>query len=248
MPEKIIGILGGMGPEATIDLFTKIVKGTKAKKDQDHLRIMIDNNPKIPDRTLAIQRKGPSPLTQLIRSAKLLENAGADFIVIPCVTAHHFFEPLQKRVKIPFLHLVEETVKYIQTRLKGIRKIGLIATTGTIQTGLFQKAFSNHVIELILPTPEVQKKWVMEAIYGKKGIKVIGPSENSKRLILKASESLIKQGAQAIIAGCTEIPLVLKEGDLSVPVIDPISILARAAIAKAQRRSLGSNLYGLLPK
>jgi len=239
MAEKIIGILGGMGPEATIDLFTKIVKGTKAKKDQDHLRIMIDNNPKIPDRTLAIQRKGPSPLTQLIRSAKLLENAGADFIVIPCVTAHHFFEPLQKRVKIPFLHLVEETVKYIQTRLKGIRKIGLIATTGTIQTGLFQKAFSNHVIELILPTPEVQKKWVMEAIYGKKGIKVIGPSENSKRLILKASESLIKQGAQAIIAGCTEIPLVLKEGDLSVPVIDPISILARAAIAKAQRRSLG---------
>ncbi len=243
MAEKIIGILGGMGPEATIDLFTKIVKGTKAKKDQDHLRILIDNNPKIPDRTLAIQRKGPSPLTQLIRSAKLLENAGADFIVIPCVTAHHFFEPLQKRVKIPFLHLVEETVKYIQTRLKGIRKIGLIATTGTIQTGLFQKAFSNHVIELILPTPEVQKKWVMEAIYGKKGIKVIGPSENSKRLILKASESLIKQGAQAIIAGCTEIPLVLKEGDLSVPVIDPISILARAAIAKAQRRSLGSNLY-----
>lgn len=243
MSEKIIGILGGMGPEATIDLFTKIVKGTKAKKDQDHLRILIDNNPKIPDRTLAIQRKGPNPLTQLIRSAKLLENAGADFIVIPCVTAHHFFEPLQKRVKIPFLHLVEETVKYIQTRLKGIRKIGLIATTGTIQTGLFQKAFSNHVIELILPTPEVQKKWVMEAIYGKKGIKVIGPSENSKRLILKASESLIKQGSQAIIAGCTEIPLVLKEEDLSVPVIDPISILARAAIAKAQRRSLGSNLY-----
>ncbi len=243
MAEKIIGILGGMGPEATIDLFTKIVKGTKVKTDQDHLRILIDNNPKIPDRTLAIQRKGQNPLTQLIRSAKLLENAGADFIVIPCVTAHHFFEPLQKRVKIPFLHLVEETVKYIQTRLKGIRKIGLIATTGTIQTGLFQKAFSNHVIELILPTPEVQKKWVMEAIYGKKGIKVIGPSENSKRLILKASESLIKQGAQAIIAGCTEIPLVLKEGDLSVPVIDPISILARAAIAKAQRRSLGSNLY-----
>jgi aspartate racemase len=234
MAEKIIGILGGMGPEATIDLFTKIVKGTKVKTDQDHLRIMIDNNPKIPDRTLAIQRKGPSPLTQLIRSAKLLENAGADFIVIPCVTAHHFFEPLQKRVKIPFLHLVEETVKYIQTRLKGIRKIGLIATTGTIQTGLFQKAFSNHVIELILPTPEVQKKWVMEAIYGKKGIKVIGPSDNSKRLILKASESLIKQGAQAIIAGCTEIPLVLKEGDLSVPVIDPISILANAAVKKAR--------------
>jgi len=234
MPEKIIGILGGMGPEATIDLFTKIVKGTRARKDQNHLRILIDNNPKIPDRTLAIQRRGPSPLTQLIRSAKLLEKAGADFIIIPCVTAHHFFEPLQKRTKIPILHLVEETLKYIKKRWKGIDKIGLIATTGTVQIGLFQKAFSNNGIELVLPAPEVQRKWVMEAIYGKKGIKAIGPSEHSKRLIFKASESLIKQGAQAILAGCTEVPLVLKEGGLSVPVIDPISILANIAIKKAR--------------
>ena len=206
MSEKIIGILGGMGPEATIDLFTKIVEGTKVKKDQDHLRILIDNNPKIPDRTLAIQGKGPTPLTELVRSAKILENAGADFIVIPCVTAHYYYDSLQKRIKIPILHIVDETVKYIKKKLKGIRKIGLIATEGTIHTGLFQKAFSDQVIELILPTPEVQRKWVMEAIYGKKGIKAIGPSEHSKRLILKASQSLIKQGAQAIIAGCTEVP------------------------------------------
>jgi aspartate racemase len=234
MPEKIIGILGGMGPEATIDLFTKIVKETKVKKDQDHLRILIDNNPKIPDRTLAIQKKGPSPLIQLIRSATVLEKAGADFIIIPCVTAHYYYESLQKRIKIPILNIIEETLEYLQAKLKGIRKIGLIATTGTIQTGLFQKAFSHHVIELILPAPKFQKKWVMEAIYGKKGIKVIGPSEDSKCLILQASKSLIKQGAQAILAGCTEIPLVLKEGDLSVPVIDPISILSDAAVKKAR--------------
>jgi len=236
MPEKIIGILGGMGPEATIDLFTKIVKGTKVKKDQDHLRILIDNNPKIPDRTLAIQGKGPSPLRQLVRSVKSLENAGADFIVIPCVTVHHFFEPLRKRIKIPILHLVEETVNCVQTRLKGISKIGLLATTGTIQTGLFQKYFSHTGIELVFPTPEIQKRWVMEAIYGKKGIKAVGPSENSKRLITEASQKLIDEGAQAIIAGCTEVPLVLKEGDLSVPVIDPISILAGVAIQRAQGR------------
>jgi len=118
--------------------------------------------------------------------------------------------------------------------LKGMTKIGLIATEGTMQTGLFQKALSNNVIELILPTPGVQKKWVMEAIYGKKGIKIVGPSEHAKRLILKASESLIKQGAQAIIAGCTEVPLVLERRDLPVPVIDPISVLASAAIRKAR--------------
>jgi aspartate racemase len=240
MSEKIIGILGGMGPEATIDLFTKIVKETKVKKDQDHLRILIDNNPKIPDRTLAIQGKGPSPLTQLVRSAKVLEKAGADFIVIPCVTAHYYYESLQKRIKIPILHIVNETVKYIQNRLKGIHKIGLIATTGTVQTHLFQKSFSQIGIELVLPSSEVQEKWVMEAIYGKGGIKAIGPSECSKRLILEASEKLIHQGAQGIIAGCTEIPLVLKEGDLPVPVIDPISILAQAAIVKARGRKRSS--------
>jgi aspartate racemase len=236
MSEKIIGILGGMGPEATIDLFKKIVKGTKARRDQDHLRILIDNNPKIPDRTLAIQGKGRNPLPQLVRSAKLLEDAGANFIVIPCVTAHYYYESLKKKVKIPILNLVEMTVQYIRSRLKGISKVGLLATTGTIQAGLFQTSFSHTNLQLIIPTPEVQKKWIMEAIYGRRGIKAIGPSENSKHLILNASVKLIHQGAQAIIAGCTEVPLVLNKGDLSVPVIDPISILAGAVIEKAQGR------------
>ena len=99
MAEKIIGVLGGMGPEATIDLFTKLVKSTRAKKDQDHLRILIDNNPKIPDRTRAIQGKGPSPLPQLIRSGKTLEKAGANFIIIPCVTAHYYVERLRKEAE-----------------------------------------------------------------------------------------------------------------------------------------------------
>jgi aspartate racemase len=237
MTEKIVGILGGMGPEATTDFFTRIVKGTRAKKDQDHLRILIDNNPKVPNRTLAIQGKGPSPLPELIQSAKGLEKSGADFIAIPCVTAHYFHGPLQKRVKIPVLHIVEETMKYLQTRLKAIHKIGLLATSGTIQSGLFQKAFSLSGIELILPNPELQKNKVMEAVFGKRGIKAIGPSEKSKRLILVASHELIRQGAQAILAGCTEIPLVLRDGDLPVPVIDPVAILAKAVIEKAQGRS-----------
>ena len=152
------------------------------------------------------------------------------------MTAHYYYESLKKKVKIPILNLVEMTVQYIKSRLKGISKVGLLATTGTIQAGLFQTSFSHTDLQLIIPTPEVQKKWVMEAIYGRSGIKAIGPSENSKRLILNASEKLIRQGAQAIIAGCTEVPLVLKERDLSVPVIDPISILAKAAIENAQGR------------
>jgi aspartate racemase len=234
--EKIIGILGGMGPEATIDFFTRIVKGTRVKIDQDHLRILIDNNPKIPNRTLAIQGKGPNPLPLLIKSAKVLEEAGADFIAIPCVTAHHFYGPLQKRTKIPILHIVEETVKHVQTRLRKIRKVGLLATTGTLQSGLFQKAFSHSKIDLIFPDPDAQKARVMAAIFGKGGIKALGPSEESKRLILDASRDLIRRGAQAVIAGCTEVPLVLRDGDLSVPVIDPMSILAGVAVRKARGR------------
>jgi aspartate racemase len=237
MAEKIIGILGGMGPEATIDFFAKIVKGTGAKKDQDHLRILIDNNPKIPDRTSALQGKGKSPLAELVRSARLLERAGADFLVIPCVTVHYYHRSLQKRLKIPVLHIVEETLGFIKTNLKKVHKIGLIATAGTIQTGLFQDIFSRKDVELVVPSPSSQKKQVTEAIYGKKGIKAIGPSENSKKLVLEASRSLIGQGAQAIIAGCTEIPLVLKEGDLPVPVIDVLSVLAASAIEKARGKS-----------
>ncbi len=236
MPEKIIGILGGMGPEATIDLFTKIVKGTGAKKDQDHLRILIDNNPKIPDRTLAIQGKGPSPLSQMVRSAKALERAGADFMIIPCVTAHYYHRSLQQKIRIPILHLVEETASYIQAYLRGIRKIGLVATSGTIRTGLFQASLHRAGKELLIPPREVQEKSVMKAIYGKDGIKAIGPSEKSKRLVQKVCRLLIRQGAQAIIAGCTEIPLVLKQGDVPVPVIDPLSILAGAALKKARRK------------
>lgn len=132
-------------------------------------------------------------------------------------------------------------MKHIQVKLKGIRKIGLLATNGTIQSGIFQRAFSHTRIELILPTPDIQKKWIMEAIYGNQGIKAIGPSEISRQLIIQASDRLIQQGAQGIIAGCTEIPLVLREGDLSVPVIDPISILADRAIerAKGKKRRRG---------
>ena len=233
MSKQVIGILGGMGPEATIDLFAKIVKESKVKRDQDHFRIVIDNNPQIPDRTLAIKRKGPSPLPELIRSARMLERAGVNFILIPCITAHHFFDSLQRRIKTPILHILNETLDYVKTQLKEVHKIGILATTGTVHAGLFQKIFAGSNIELIFPIAETQKKHVMEAIYGKRGIKTIGPSEDSKRLILKACKELMRRGSQAVIAGCTEIPLVLKEGDLPIGIIDPIAILARAAVKKA---------------
>jgi len=230
MPEKIIGILGGMGPEATIDLFYKIIKFTPAEKDQDHLRIIIDNNPKIPDRTAAILGKGEDPLPALQKTAQNLEKAGADFIIIPCNTAHYFLPSIQESVKIPILNMIEETAKETQKRNSSIKKTGLLASIGTYKTEIYHQHFKKFNIEVISPE-EKDEEEIMKAIYT---VKAGNLSEEIKKNILKIAQKLIDKGAEAIIAGCTEIPLILKEGDVPVPIIDPTQALAEAAIQKAR--------------
>jgi aspartate racemase len=230
MPEKIIGILGGMGPEATIDLFYKIIKFTPAEKDQDHLRIIIDNNPKIPDRTAAILGKGEDPLPALQESARSLEKAGADFIIIPCNTAHYFLSSIQKSVKIPVLNMIEEAAKETQQRIFPIQKVGLLASIGIYKTEIYHQHFKKFNIEVISPE-EKDKEEVMKVIYA---VKAGNLSNEVKGNILKIAQKLIDKGAEVIIAGCTEIPLILKEGDVSVPIIDPTQVLAKAAVQKAK--------------
>ena len=239
MREKVIGILGGMGPEATLELFGKIVKLTGARTDQEHLRILIDNNPKIPNRTLAIQGKGPSPIPQLRRSARALERAGADFIVIPCVTVHYFHPAIARATRVPVVHLVRELAGYVQTRFPKVRTVGLLATTGTLESGLFQDAFAGAPVAVLTPTAGVQKQRVMHAIFAKRGIKAVGPSPWSKGLILGAAGTLISRGAQLIIAGCTEVSLAIRDGDVAVPVVDALVVLARVAVERAQGRRAG---------
>ncbi|HOG17189.1 MAG TPA: amino acid racemase [Syntrophales bacterium] len=233
MSEKTIGVLGGMGPEATEAFFLRVIRATKVRRDQDHLRILIDSNPKVPDRTAAIRGEGESPLPMLIEGARGLQKAGAGFIVIPCVTAHYFLEPLRRKVRIPILSIVDEVVGHVRRRMRGLRRIGLVATSGTVDTGLFQKAFGAAGIEVLLPDGRTQKNKVMAAIYGRRGVKAAGPSEESKALVVAAARALTDRGAQAVLAGCTEIPLVLKDGDLSVPVVDSLDVLARAAVREA---------------
>ncbi len=230
MPEKIIGILGGMGPEATIDLFYKIIKFTPAEKDQDHLRIIIDNNPKIPDRTAAILGKGEDPLPALQETARNLERAGADFIIIPCNTAHYFLSSIQESVKIPILNMIEETVKETQKKNFSIKKVGLLASIGTYKTKIYHQHFKKFNIEVISPE-EKDKEEVMKAIYA---VKAGDLSEGIKISIFKIAQKLIDKGSEALIAGCTEIPLILKEGDVSVPIIDPTRVLAETAVRKAR--------------
>jgi aspartate racemase len=230
MPEKIIGILGGMGPEATIDLFYKIIKSTPAEKDQEHLRIIIDNNPKIPDRTAAILGKGEDPLPALQETARNLEKAGADFIIIPCNTAHYYIPQIQESVDIPILNMIEETAKETQEKNPSIKKVGLLASIGIYKTEIYHQYFKKFNIEVISPEEE-DKKEVMKVIYA---VKAGNLSEEVKKNIIQIAQKLIDKGAEAIIAGCTEIPLVLKEGDAPVPIIDPTQVLAKIAIRKAR--------------
>ena len=230
MPEKVIGILGGMGPEATIDLLYKIIKFTPAEKDQDHLRIIIDNNPKIPDRTAAILGKGEDPLPALQKTAQNLEKAGADFIIIPCNTAHYFLPSIQESVKIPILNMIEETAKETQKKNSSIKKVGLLASIGTYKTEIYHQHFNKYNIEVISPE-EKDKEKVMKVIYA---VKAGDLSEEVKKNIIQIAQKLIDKGAEAIITGCTEIPLILKEGDVPAPVIDPTQVLAKIAIRKAR--------------
>jgi len=233
MNEGVIGILGGMGPEATAFLFQAIIKNTEAARDQDHIRVLVDSNPKIPERVPAILCRGKDPLPMMLETAKNLERAGADFIVIPCITAHYFIRELSKGVAIPVISIIAEVAEEVGRRLPDIERTGLIATTGTIQARLFQDRLSVKGIEVIVPSPEEQEHLVMSSIYGESGIKAGYTSGKNRRNILKVSKALISRGAQAIIAGCTEIPLVLKESDLEVPFLDSLNILAVTAIRQA---------------
>jgi aspartate racemase len=224
--EKIIGILGGMGPLATVELFKRIVLKTPAKKDQEHPRIIIYNNSKVPDRTAYILGKGENPLPELIDSAKKLEKWGASFIIMPCNTAHFFAEEIQKAVEIPLINMVEETAEHI--RKLGLKKVGLLATDGTIKGMVYHKALLKRGIEIALPDKKEQEE-VMKGIY--EGVKA-GNLELGKKLLLKVAKKLEKR-SEGIIAGCTEVSVALSERDLKVPLIDPMDVIAEKAVKLA---------------
>ena len=227
---KTIGVLGGMGPAATADFFQKLIQATPAQSDQDHLKVLIFSNPHIPDRTAAIRGEGPDPLPALVATAKALIRAGADFLTMPCVTAHHFYDGLQTAIDVPLLHLVRETAAAAADANPAARRFGLLATSGTLQSRMFERKFEPHGLAILTCEPAIQASCVMEAIYA---VKQGQSLDRPRRLIREAAAHLQDRGAEAIIAGCTEIPLILRDGDLPVPVLDPSWILAQAAVRLA---------------
>lgn len=221
---KTIGILGGMGPLATCDLFSKITQITDASCDQEHVRICIDSNTEIPDRTNAIIRHGKDPVPEMVKSAVRLQGLGADVLIMPCNTAHYFYDRILPFVDIPFLSMIDETAKVISDR--GLRKIGLLATDGTLQTAVYEKAFKKRGISIVVPPPENQVH-IMDLIYN--GVKA-GNKEIDTKPTKKTIEDLFRKGAQTLVLGCTELPVAFDLYGFDYPKTDPTLILASRAV------------------
>jgi aspartate racemase len=231
-PAKLLGILGGMGPEATADLYHQIVRLSPAKKDQDHIPTLIFSFPQVPDRTTAIKNQDRTIVPYLVEGVTRLEKAGASLIVIPCNTAHYFYDDMQRAVRIPVLHMIRETVQTVVARHPDCRRVGLLATNGTISSGLYGKEFRARGIDVLYPDESIQSECVMKAVYG---IKAGRDKQTAEDLLFAAGASLERQGAQVIVLGCTEIPLAFNPKRASVPVVNATQVLAEAAIREYER-------------
>lgn len=228
--EKVVGVLGGMGPEATVDFFHKLTVHTPAKLDQQHLHVIIYSNPRVPDRTAAILNNGESPVPFLLEGCESLESAGADFIVIPCVTAHYFLNELRKEINLPILSILDTVAEDISEYDPRVRTVGLIGTSGTLKSEMFQKRMRTDGVKSLVCSERDQEK-VMQAIYG---IKAGVDKQKIHGELSFIAKKLIDSGAEGILAGCTEIPLCLTQEDMAVPFFDPLLILARHTIIRAR--------------
>jgi len=226
---KTIGIIGGLGPAATADFFQKLIAATPARADQDHFRVLIDSNPRIPDRNAAIRGEGESPAPHLIAAAQGLERAGAEVLVMACNTAHHWQEEIRAAVRIPFLSMIDETAD--AAAHSGAHTIGVLAADGARNAGLYERALGECGLTWRRLDDGAQRVF-METIYA---IKAGDVSASSGAAMRTYAQTLIAGGADAIIAGCTEIPLVLSASDVAVPLIESTDVLVRRVVAEAHR-------------
>jgi aspartate racemase len=231
---RMLGIIGGMGPEATVDFYREVIRLTPASRDQEHIPVLIYSNPQVPERTKAILEGGESPLPLMIETARLLERSGAGLLAMPCNTAHYYFEPLQASVRIPILNMIEQAVQAFLQRVPEGRRVGLLATSGTVQSGIYQQTFLRHTVEVLAPDAAGQS-----AIMGGIGeIKAGTHNDDTARRFEAIGARLVRAGAQAVILGCTEIPLAFNEGRAGYLSLNATRVLAQAAVNWALERSV----------
>jgi len=224
----VLGIIGGMGPAATVRFFDSVVCKFPATRDQDHPRVILESDPSVPDRTEAILGQGPSPVPVIVRTGRNLIEAGATILAMPCVTAHHYYDEIQSGLKTPLIHMIKETAFFIRDHYPE-KKFCLLATTGTHLSGLFQRHMAD--VDFVPVDQNIQEHFVMESVYGKNGVKA-GHTDRSRPLILNACDFYLQKGAEGFIAGCTEIPLILTQDDLPVPLVDPMEVMAEVCVKR----------------
>ncbi|WP_150459963.1 cysteate racemase [Nesterenkonia ebinurensis] len=224
----LVGILGGMGPAATVDFYSKLIAATPASTDEEHLKVMIWADPSVPDRTKAIVRGGEDPTPKLVNGAQRLKDAGAAFYVVTCNGAHAFLPRVRQQVDLEYLSIVEVTAEHLAA-LPYVSSAGLLATDATLTAGLYQESLAASNLTPVLPDAAGQHA-VMEAIYA---VKAGSLTAEQERALVEVAESLVGQGADVIVAACTEIPLALSAEDSPRPLIDPSILLANQVVQKA---------------
>lgn len=227
--QRIVGVLGGMGPLATADFLRKLTEATPAERDQDHLPVLAASIPQVPDRVAAYRGDGESPLPALVAIGRRLAAAGAELIVMPCNTAHLWYDELHAALGLPMLHLADAAIDAVVARCGEGATVGLLATDATLASGLYVNRAGARV-RWVLPTADEVLGELMPGIAAVKAHRL----DSARAHLQRTAEALQRRGAQALVLGCTEIPLVLADGDCAVPVIDATEALARAAVGWAR--------------
>lgn len=234
-----VGVVGGVGPAATVDFMQKVVRNTPARRDQDHIKLLVEQNPQIPDRTENLVGNGVDPTIFLYATCRKLEAGNVDIIAIPCNTAHAFVEQIQPYLNVPIVNMLSVTADFLRTTFPTLREVGLLATSGTIASGVYERSLSAAGFVQVTPPPSVQER-VMRAIYGPLGVKAGYTSGECMDDIVAACDALLERGCQVIILGCTELPLLLPQGEHSGAngrvawLVDPTEILAKRCVAYAR--------------
>jgi len=235
----LLGIIGGMGAEAGAVFYERLIRITPVEVDQDHIEALLYSNSAIPDRTKSILKQGPDSYPTLLDSAKLLERNDVDLIILTCVTSHYYIEQLRREIQCEILSAVEETIELLKSKAPKATTIGVLGTSGTLKSELFQAALQKAGLNALLVPDHVQDTYVMQALYAPDGIKA-GHQQPARDKMLLALNWLVLNGAEAIISGCSEFPLLFGQTDCLVPLVDAMDALMRKAIFRCTgKKALG---------
>lgn len=227
-----VGILGGMGPEATVLLMSRVIAAVPARGDADHVPLIVDQNPQVPSRIAhLIEGTGADPAPVLADMARRLERAGAEALAMPCNTAHHYLETIRLAVSIPVLDMVAASARRArQAAVQGAR-VGLLASPAVAKVGLFDRALAAEGVEVVHPASGDD---LLAAI---RTIKSEGPVPSARAALLRASEALLTDGAEVQLIACTEFSLIADAVAPGVHAIDTLDVLVDEIVEFAQGRN-----------